>query len=139
MKHYYVTHIDVWQGKHDFGDGRLGKRFNLFPRGSHGFHLRNGLLLLSVDFDESQPLHRSHQQIWHGHPEVARLHHPTLSADEPISHLHTLPRWAHKQFKPHHYDALRHMLKIEDHHTVWDVHQRAKQIHPLVILDENTY
>ncbi|MBV9763134.1 MAG: hypothetical protein JO340_21405 [Acidobacteriaceae bacterium] len=131
MLHFYIAPWSVWKEPH--GD-TSAPRYNLF-RHSHWFELQNGLILISGEFDDG-PHGREKQSQWHAHPEVARLPHPIHEASVPLVDLHSKPEWAHKQYKPVHHDALKAGLKIEDSRTVWDVHERAKAIHPLVRLEE---
>ncbi len=109
--------------------GRLMPRFNLFHagEGSSGIWLdpAGEWLLLSTDFSKSWT-----EEQWHAHPEVARLAHPDKEGHIKLIDLHRDPRHAHKQFKQHHWEKLASRFNLDETHTVWDLHDRARAIDP---------
>lgn len=134
MRRFYVVPKSVWQEPIELFGHKDVPRFTLFhpQTGSHYIDLEDGYILLSADFATEWA-----EEEWHSHTEVARLPHPTLEGHVKIADLVRDPQWAHKQFKPHHFEKLK-ALGVDETHTVWDLHQRAKAIHPLVRLS-NVY
>lgn len=128
MRRFYVVPKSVWEEPIDFG-GMMLPRYNLFHNGigSKGIHLdeEGNWLLLSTDFSSERA-----EQQWHAHPEVARLAHHTLEGDVSLADLYRKPRYAHKQFKQHHFEKLAARFGIDETHTVWDLHDRARAIDP---------
>lgn len=122
MLRFYVVPRRVWEEPIDFGI--MLPRYNIFHPGigSHGIHLddQGEWLLLSTDF-ASERL----EDLWHSHPEVARLPHPTQEGDVKLAHLHVKPQHARKQFKAHHWEKLAGKFGLDETHTVWDLHDRA--------------
>lgn len=75
------------------------------------------------------------EQLWHAHPEVARLHNPATAPNARLSEL-LLPHNKHKQFCQCHLDALK-CIGLGPRHTVQNVSDIAVKIHPLVRLSES--
>lgn len=129
MRRFYVVPKAVWEEPIDFGGGMMLPRYNLFAlrSGSSGIHLdeKSAWLLLSTDFDVDWQ-----EEMWHAHPEVARIAHPTREGDVKLIDLHRNPKHAHKQFKQHHWDLLVAKFGLDQTHTVWDLHDRARAIDP---------
>lgn len=70
------------------------------------------------------------EEKWHSHPEVAILPHPTFEGTDKLSkHVGNVV----KKLKQKHMDALN-TVGVLDTHTVFDVADKAKAIHPLVKL-----
>jgi hypothetical protein len=82
-------------------------------------------MLLSTDFRTEES-----ELLWHAHPEVARLQHPSLEGTVTLAELHQKAEHGHKQFKKHHMDALG-VIGVKPNHTVLDVHRLAKARNPL--------
>lgn len=129
MRVFYVCPRTVWEEKIDFGGGMMLPRYNLFHPGvgSSCIHLDdNGdWLLVSTDF-----ANESAQELWHSHPDVARLPHPTREGSVPIYTLCEDPKYTHKQFADEHWTLLSTKFDLDQTHTVWDLHDRACAIDP---------
>jgi hypothetical protein len=74
------------------------------------------------------------EQLWHAHPEVARLHNPDTAPKVKLIEL-MLTHNAHKQFRQCHMDALA-CIGCKWDHTVQHVSDIARKIHPLVRLSD---
>jgi hypothetical protein len=136
MRVYYICPRRVWEEPIDFG-GMTLPRYNLFHHGvgSSCIHLDDAgdWLLVSTDFSSEAA-----QEIWHSHPEVARLPHPTQQSNVLISRLSVDPQHARKQFKSTHWDLLVAKFGLNPTHTVWDLHDKATSMDPLCRLS-NVY
>lgn len=129
MRLFYVTDKWTWDAKL-FLDGvpfHMGVMFNM----AHFIQLEGDdkHILLSGDLKEGWEPH------WHSHPLVARLPHPQYESSVPIHHLYTVVQLQHKNFCRCHYESIRKTLGLIDGHTVWDLHDLARKIHPEVRLD----
>lgn len=90
------------------------------------------MMLLSADFKDGaglDELGQTTEDVWHSHPEVARLQHPSFEGTIPLQDLHQKKEHAHKRFKKAHLDALG-AIGIQGNHTVLDVHRIASKIDP---------
>jgi hypothetical protein len=74
------------------------------------------------------------EQLWHAHPQVARLHNPATAPNAQMHEL-LLPKNAHKQFCQCHMDALK-CIGVTEHCNVRRVSELASKIHPLVKLSD---
>lgn len=124
MRVWYIVPKDVWNG---IIDPQHGLRGHDLMHGSSYVELDETHILLATDFAQSNTWA---EEQWHDHPEVARLAHPIHEANVPLSHLHLNAEHDHKQFKKHHHDRLKQAFGIEDHHTLWDLHERIKKHYP---------
>ncbi|HYL92275.1 MAG TPA: hypothetical protein VEW69_03865 [Alphaproteobacteria bacterium] len=96
------------------------------PRiGSHGLELPSGMVLLMTSFDHSEAC----EDLFHGHPEVAILPHPTLGGTLMLKEVVKNKEY---KFTQAHLDALmgNSDLAIKDTDTVLDVARKASAIHP---------
>lgn len=139
MRRYYILPRRIWEEPIDFG-GMMLPRYNLFHAGvgSAWLELPAGQdtdtwLLLSTDFSVEWA-----EEQWHAHPDVAHLAHPTRESDIKLVDLHRDPRHAHKRFKEHHWRKLAARFALNETHSVWDLHDRARAIDPDCRLS-NTY
>lgn len=127
----------MWEEPIDFGGGLMMPRHNLFHPsvGSACIHLDDAgeWFLVSTDF-----ANEAAQELWHSHPEVARLCHPTQQGNIPIAQLHQKPQYAHKQFTVQHWNLLVAKFGLDQTHTVWDLHDKATTLDPLCKLS-NVY
>lgn len=95
--------------------------------GSHYIDLPNGMVLMMTSFDHDERC----EDLFHGHPEVAILPHPTLDGRKPLkNHLGE----SGYRFAQRHLDALtgHRDLGIVDTDSVLDVARKASAIHPEV-------
>ena len=95
--------------------------------GSHYIDLPNGLVLMMTSFDHDERC----EDLFHGHPAVAILPHPTLEGRKALkSHVGV----SGYRFEQHHLDTLKQHrdLGIMDADTVLDVARKAAAIHPEV-------
>lgn len=119
MKRYYIAPQSVWLDHVDHFAG------------SSCIELGDNHLLICTDFSSEYS-----EDIWHSHPQVARLTHPQLEAIVPLADLFLQSHHAHKQFAQHHFDKLNAVLAIsglqplDATHTLWDFHERIKGNHP---------
>lgn len=95
--------------------------------GSHYIDLPNGMILMMTSFDHNERC----EDLFHAHPEVAILPHPTHDGNKPLR-LH-IGRPGYK-FEQHHLDALisHRDLSIQETDSVLDVARKAAVIHPEV-------
>jgi hypothetical protein len=122
MKRYYICPKSVLE-EESMLLGQMQSRHILFA-GTQWIELSDGHILLCSDFRSEDA-----EELWHAHPEVARLAHPENEKHVPIGHLHAKPEHAHKKFKPHHLEKLK-ILGITEHHTVLDMHDLLKDKYP---------
>ena len=128
MKRFYVLPVTV---VHENIPGTSLPMHNLFhPRGCTWLDLSDGMILLCSDDFATE----WHEDAWHAHPEVARLQHPTAEPKVTIGDL-LKDDYADKQFKQKHVDALA-AIGVTKSDTVWDVHRKAKAIHPAIHLSK---
>jgi hypothetical protein len=132
MRFFYMTDKWTWDAKL-FLDGKPFHMGIIF-KSAHFIQLGDGTdehrhILLSGELKSDD-----WGKHWHSHPLVARLPHPHLEATVPINHL-TKDEWRHKNFQGHHFGSLEKHLGITEGHTVWDLHEIARKIHPEVRLD----
>jgi hypothetical protein len=136
MRRFYIVPRRVWQEPIAyFGEQLMLPRFNLFDRsiGSACIPLHDELeldhpeqyFLVSTDFDSARA-----EDHWHSHSEVARLSHPTDEKRVKLSELHQGSEYSHKNFKKHHWDRLAKKFALDETHTVWDLHDRARALDP---------
>lgn len=95
--------------------------------GSHYIDLPSGMVLMMTSFDHDERC----EDLFHGHPEVAILPHPTLDGRKPLkNHLGA----SGYRFAQRHLDALtgHRDLGIVDTDSVLDVARKASAIHPEV-------
>ena len=134
MRRFYVVPKSLFYEQLPGGDGGPHPYHDLFIScgGSHFINLGDSdmILLCCSAFGSEKD-----EDIWHAHPEVARLHHPVREAATPLVHLLTKPEHAHKQFRPKHLDALA-KIGVTPNHTVWDVHEITTKINRSVRLRE---
>lgn len=168
MKRLYVVRHDVWNGQaHDLHGNPMVQTFQVQPPpvqdaegnyvvaakedvivpimnkdlfdpryGSHGIILSDGVhILLSASFDYSETA----MELWHNHPEVARLPHPMYEGNVTLAELSTTAHSA-KKFKAHHMAALANdpAIKAVPTDTVITLAKRAQAIHPLVKITDIT-
>ena|SRR5437899_734577 len=129
MRRFYVLPKTVF---YEYQPGREqdGLRYHHLMGESHYVDLGDsGYILLACDDFKHPDL----EDAWHAHPEIARLHHPADAGNQSLGSLQN-PSMAHKQFKQHHMDALKH-IGVTQNHTVWDIHEIVRKIHPQVRLD----
>lgn len=95
--------------------------------GSHYIDLPNGMILLCTSFDHNE----QHEDLFHSHPEVAILPHPTLDGNLPLAQHST--RAAYK-FAAKHLKALVDSpdLGVLATDSVLDVARKAAAVHPEV-------
>ena len=140
MRRLYVLPKSTWAGKIQMGTEVLSggsqqpvmiETVRLFHPaiGSHYLELPNGFLLLMTSFDHDERA----EDLFHAHPEVAILPHPTLDGNLPLnSHI---GRSGYK-FTQAHLDALQghDRMGLTDTDSVLDVFRKAGAIHPLIKL-----
>ena len=138
MRRLYILPKDVWSGTVQTGtrtmpDGPaepvLAPMAQLFHPtiGSHYIDLPNGMVLLMNSFDHDERC----EDLFHAHPEVAILPHPTVDGNKALkSHVGA----AGYRFAQRHLDALKQHrdLGIADTDTVLDLARKASAIHPEV-------
>lgn len=138
MRRLYILPKGVWNGTVQTGrralsDGSseavLQPITQLFHPliGAHYVDLPNGMILMMTSFDHNE---RS-EDLFHEHPEVAVLPHPTRDGNKPLKAHIGLPGY---KFEQHHLDALtgHRDLSIRETDTVLDVARKAAAIHPEV-------
>lgn len=140
MRRLYVIPKSLWSGTIQTGAGANAdgsaqpaaiETVRLFHPliGSHYLELPGGMLLMMTSFDHDE---RS-EDLFHAHPEVAILPHPTTDGNLPLkSHLGR----AGYKFAQAHLDALKGhaLLGIAETDTVLDVFRKASGVHPLIKL-----
>jgi len=138
MRRLYILPRDVWSGAVQTGtrampDGSLEPVMmptaQIFHPtiGSHYIDLPNGMILMMTSFDHDERC----EDLFHSHPEVAILPHPTLDGRKTLkSHLGA-PGY---RFAQRHLDALagHRELGIAETDSVLDVARKASAIHPEV-------
>ncbi|HKV95774.1 MAG TPA: hypothetical protein VJW20_24745 [Candidatus Angelobacter sp.] len=138
MRRLYILPKEVWSGTAQTGtrtnpDGStqpvLLPMIQLFHPmlGSHYIDLPNGMVLMMTSFDHNE---RS-EDIFHAHPQVAILPHPTRDGNKPLkNHIGS----SGYKFEQHHLDALTGHpdLGILPTDSVLDVARKASAIHPEV-------
>ena len=95
--------------------------------GSHYIDLPNGMVLMMTSFDHDERC----EDLFHGHPAVAILPHPTIDGKKALkNHIDA----AGYRFTQHHLDALRQHpdLGVSETDNVLDVARKASAIHPEV-------
>lgn len=95
--------------------------------GSHYIDLPDGLVLMMTSFDHDE---RS-EDIFHAHPDVAILPHPTVEGNKPLKNHVGAQGY---RFSQRHLDALKQHrnLGIAETDTVLDVARKASVLHPEV-------
>lgn len=95
--------------------------------GAHYVDLPNGMILMCTSFDHSEAA----EDIFHSHPEVAILPHPTLMGN--VSLREHIGSHGHR-FQPQHLEALKGhaAMNVKDSDTVVDLARKASAIHPEV-------
>jgi hypothetical protein len=140
MRRLYVLPKSVWAGTIQTGSvaGADGspqpvtiETIRLFHPliGSHYLELPGGMLLMMTSFEHDERT----EDLFHAHPQVAILPHPTSDGNLPLkAHL---GRQGYKFAQPH-LDALKGhaLLGIADSDTVLDVFRKAGAVHPLIRL-----
>ena len=138
MRRLYVLPKETWSGAIQIGARALPDgssepvhlpMIQLFHPmiGSHYLDLPNGMVLLVTSFDHDERC----EDLFHAHPEVAILPHPTRDGNKPLkSHVGT-PGY---KFDRRHLDALKGHpdLGILETDSVLDVARKASQLHPEV-------
>ena len=138
MRRLYVLPKEVWSstvqvGSHAMPNGVaepvMVPMAQLFHPtiGSHYIDLPNGMVLMMTSFDHDERC----EDLFHGHPAVAILPHPTIEGRKTLkSHIGA----AGYRFEQHHLDALKEHrdLGITDADSVLDVARKASVIHPEV-------
>jgi hypothetical protein len=138
MRRLYVLAKDIWSGAVQTGmrampDGPdepvLLPMAQLFHPaiGSHYIDLAGGLVLMMTSFDHDE---RS-EDLFHAHPAVAILPHPSVDGNKPLkNHIGA----AGYKFAQHHLEALtaHPHLGIIETDSVLDVARKASAIHPEV-------
>ena len=140
MRRLYVVPKSLWSGTIQTG-ARAGPDGSAQPAtietvrlfhplvGSHYVELPGELLLVMTSFDHDERA----EDLFHAHPQVAILPHPTSDGNLPLkSHL---GRTGYK-FAQAHLDALtgHGLLGIVESDTVLDVFKKAGAVHPLIKL-----
>jgi hypothetical protein len=133
MRRFFVLNKAVWQEQIDHGGRQFAPRFCLFKNNeSHYIDLTDdGMVLLAGEL-----ANEASAEVWHAHPEIASLPHPTLEGNVTFDDVIHDAKHAHRQFKDAHLAALNShpALKIDRQHTIWELHEQARKIHPLVRL-----
>lgn len=95
--------------------------------GSHYIDLPDGMVLMMTSFDHDE---RS-EDLFHSHPDVAILPHPTSDGKKPLKSHVAAPGY---RFEQRHLDALiKHReLGVLETDSVLDVARKASAIHPEV-------
>ena len=140
MRRLYIVPKSLWSGSIQTGaaagsDGAAQpatiEAVRLFHPliGSHYLELPGELLLMMTSFDHDERA----EDLFHAHPEVAILPHPTSDGNLPLkSHVGR----AGYKFAQSHLDALKGhaLLGITESDTVLDVFKKAGALHPLIKL-----
>jgi hypothetical protein len=138
MRRLYVLPKEVWSGKVQTGTRILPDESSepvsipmiqiFHPMiGSHYIDLPNGMVLVMTSFDHDK---RS-EDLFHAHPAVAILPHPSVEGNKPLkSHVGA----AGYKFAQCHLEALTSHpdLGIVETDSVLDVARKAAAIHPEV-------
>jgi hypothetical protein len=138
MRRLYIVPKSVWSGsvqlgtaQNDHGESApvMIETVRLFHPliGSHYLELPGELLLLATSFDHDERA----EDIFHGHPQVAILPHPSVDGKLPLkSHVGR----AGYKFTQAHLDALEGhaLLGVNENDSVVDVFRKAGAIHPLM-------
>ena len=138
MRRLYVLPKSIWSGtiqtgSHTLEDGSseplLVPMTQLFHPsiGSHYIDLPNAMVLLVTSFDHDERC----EDLFHAHPEVAILPHPTLDGRKPLKAHVDSPGY---KFAQHHFDSLKAhaSLGVTDSDSVLDLARKASAIHPEV-------
>lgn len=138
MRRLYILPKSVWAGTiqtgtHTLPDGSSAPVMlattQLFHPGigSHYIDLPGGLVLMMTSFDHDERA----EDLFHAHPEVAILPHPTLDGRKPLQAHVGAPGY---KFEQRHLDALsaHAVLGISGTDTVLDLARKAEVIHPEV-------
>ena len=138
MRRLYVLPKEVWSGTISTGTRSLPDGSSepvLLPMaqlfhptiGSHYIDLPNGMVLMMTSFDHDE---RS-EDLFHAHPEVAILPHPSIDGHKPLKSHVGAPGY---KFSQHHLDCLTQhpALAIAETDTVLDVARKASAVHPEV-------
>lgn len=157
MKRLYITKKNVWAAQavnlngvkmaHTaptklIKEGALQKdiplnNYELFDVkwGTHYIDLDSEYILLAGDVEHSA----LYEEIWHSHPEVARLPHPIYEGNVPVKDLLT-PQHSIKQYTQLHHNALLNHKELgaTPDDTVLTLSNKAKKLHPLVKLSAFT-
>ena len=136
MRRLYVLPKETWSGSMQTGtralaDGSpepvLVPMIQLFHPmiGSHYLDLPNGMVLMTTSFDHDERC----EDLFHAHPAVAILPHPTRDGTKPLKSHVGAPGY---KFERQHLDALtaHAQLGIAETDSVLDVARKASQIHP---------
>ncbi len=140
MRRLYILPKSLWAGKIQIGTEALPggseqpamiETVRLFHPiiGSHYLELPGGFILLMTSFDHDERA----EDLFHAHPEVAILPHPT--ADGNLALKSHLGRSGYK-FTQTHLEALKghDRMGIAETDSVLDVFRKAGAIHPLIKL-----
>jgi len=138
MRRLYVLPKEVWSGTAQTGtkvlpDGSAEPvhipMIQLFHPmvGSHYIDLSGGMILMMTSFDHDERC----EDIFHAHPAVAILPHPSSDGRKPLkSHVGA----EGYRFEQRHLDALKNHadLGVVESDSVLDVARKASAIHPEV-------
>ena len=138
MRRLYVLPKEVWNGKVQVGartlpDGSAEPVFvpmiQIFHPaiGSHYIEIANGMILMMTSFAHDERC----EDLFHGHPEVAILPHPSRDGAKPLKAHVGSPGY---KFEQRHLAALKGHpeLGVVDSDNVLDVARKASAIHPEV-------
>jgi len=138
MRRLYVLPKEVWSGKVQIGtrtlpDGSFEPVFAPMTQifhpaiGSHYIEIANGMILMMTSFAHDERC----EDLFHGHPEVAVLPHPSRDGARPLKAHVGSPGY---KFEQRHLDALKSNpeLGVLESDTVLDVARKASAIHPEV-------
>jgi hypothetical protein len=138
MRRLYILPKDVWSGTVQTGtramsDGPaepvLAPMAQLFHPtiGSHYIDLPNGMVLLMTSFDHDERC----EDLFHAHPQVAILPHPTIDGNKPLKNHVGAPGY---RFAQHHLEALKEHrdLGVAETDSVVDLARKASALHPEV-------
>ena len=138
MRRLYVLPKEVWSGTAQTGTRTLPDgssepvhvpMIQLFHPiiGSHYIDLANGMVLMMTSFDHDERC----EDLFHAHPAVAILPHPSSDGRKPLKNHIGAPGY---RFEQHHLDALKAHpdLGIVESDSVLDVARKASAIHPEV-------
>jgi hypothetical protein len=136
MRRLYILPKEVWNGTIQTGTRVLPDAssepihvptIQLFHPmiGSHYIDLPNGMILMMTSLDHDE---RS-EDLFHAHPSVAILPHPTRDGAKPLKNHIGIAGY---KFEQHHLDALKghDRLGIVETDSVLDVARKAAAIHP---------
>ncbi len=140
MRRLYVLPKSVWAGKIQIGTETQSEgsqqpvmieTVRLFHPmiGSHYLELPGGFLLLMTTLDHDERA----EDLFHAHPEVAILPHPTVDGNLPLKSHIGRPGY---KFAQGHLDALQEhgTMGVLETDSVLDVFKKAGAIHPLIKL-----